>query len=556
MKFNKSEILESKAAVFFKKYWLYITVVAAVIIVAVSSVKLYREEVLDIDPNVQYETQNTLYFASAGIDTLNPIVSKSEDTYYISKLIYNSLFDYDENLGAVCELAESYSVDTEKAYIDIKLKDGIKWQDGTQLTAKDVSFTVDAIQSYGSGGIYYKQASKIYSVNVKDSLNLRIYFRNNYNCSLDDLTFPILPSSKYSYSGKLISDTDGFIPMGTGQYKYSSYQPSKELSLVPNEGYYSTKASNNIIFTILPSKDYASNMMEIQTVSCYADKSSQRKSLVADKELTMYNVVSNDVDFMVFNTSKKIFKNSAMRQAVCYAMDYNEILKSGYMEDGVLSDTLYYPGFLGAAEDSRYYEGDREKARELLKDEGYQDKDLNGRLEDEEGNDIDQIVILVNSNNANRIAAAKILENDLEEVGFSVVTHSVSWDEYNSRIKAKDFDILLTGYEIEASYDLREFFNGKNPWGYMNTEILSKVQELDRIHIAEEYKEAFKEIKELMLEDATYSVLCYKYMGMVCVNSFEMPQLPMFNDIYKNCYTWSWKKEIKTEKAEDSDKSE
>ena len=270
----------------------------------------------------------------------------------------------------------------------------------------------------------------------------------------------------------------------------------------------------------------------------------------------MYNVVSNDVDFMVFNTSKKIFKNSAMRQAVCYAMDYNEILKSGYMEDGVLSDTLYYPGFLGAAEDSRYYEGDREKARELLKDEGYQDKDLNGRLEDEEGNDIDQIVILVNSNNANRIAAAKILENDLEEVGFSVVTHSVSWDEYNSRIKAKDFDILLTGYEIEASYDLREFFNGKSPWGYMNTEILSKVQELDRIHTAEEYKEAFKEIKELMLEDATYSVLCYKYMGMVCVNSFEMPQLPMFNDIYKNCYTWSWKKEIKTEKAEDSDKSE
>ena len=90
----------------------------------------------------------------------------------------------------------------------------------------------------------------------------------------------------------------------------------------------------------------------------------------------------------------------------------------------------------------------------------------------------------------------------------------------------------------------------------MNTEILSKVQELDRIHTAEEYKEVFKEINELMLEDATYSALCYKYMGMVCVNSFEMPQLPMFNDIYKNCYTWSWKKEIKTEKAEDSDKSE
>ena len=110
--------------IFYKKYWLYIVVVIAVIIVAVSSINIYREEVLEIDPDVKMEEQNTLSFASAYIDTLNPIVSKSEDTYYISKLIYNSLFDYTADLNVEGELVESYTVDTEKAYVDITLRSG------------------------------------------------------------------------------------------------------------------------------------------------------------------------------------------------------------------------------------------------------------------------------------------------------------------------------------------------------------------------------------------------------------------------------------------------
>ena len=50
--------------IFYKKYWLYIVVVIAVIIVAVSSINIYREEVLEIDPDVKMEEQNTLSFAS------------------------------------------------------------------------------------------------------------------------------------------------------------------------------------------------------------------------------------------------------------------------------------------------------------------------------------------------------------------------------------------------------------------------------------------------------------------------------------------------------------
>ena len=87
-----------------------------------SSVEIYKEEVLNIDPDIKYEAQDTLYFAAERIDTLNPLISQSEDVYYLSKLLYSSLFAYDENLSAVPELVRSYTVNTERAYIDLKLK--------------------------------------------------------------------------------------------------------------------------------------------------------------------------------------------------------------------------------------------------------------------------------------------------------------------------------------------------------------------------------------------------------------------------------------------------
>ena len=107
---------------FFKKYWLIGVLVLLALGAVFSSVEIYKEEVLNIDPDVKYEEQNTLYFAAERIDTLNPLISQSADVYYLSKLIYSSLFDFDENLSAVPELVDSYTVNTDRAYIDLKLK--------------------------------------------------------------------------------------------------------------------------------------------------------------------------------------------------------------------------------------------------------------------------------------------------------------------------------------------------------------------------------------------------------------------------------------------------
>ena len=109
------KIRKNELFVFLKKYWVGVLAVVLVIGVIVSGVEIYKEEVLNIDPDFEYKEQATVYLSSENIDTLNPVISQSADVYYLSKLIYNSLFDFDEQLNVVPQLAEEYTIDTEKA---------------------------------------------------------------------------------------------------------------------------------------------------------------------------------------------------------------------------------------------------------------------------------------------------------------------------------------------------------------------------------------------------------------------------------------------------------
>ena len=80
----------------------------------------------------------------------------------------------------------------------------------------------------------------------------------------------------------------------------------------------------------------------------------------------MYDMISNDAEFMVFNTKEGPFKDKKMRQATAYAIDVENVLEKGYMGDGVLTDNIYYPGFMGVSDTLNNYQTDLDKSIELM----------------------------------------------------------------------------------------------------------------------------------------------------------------------------------------------
>lgn len=541
MNFSKENFENNKYIELVKKYWIPIAAVLVAILVTISLFSIYKDEVLEIDSNEELENGKNIYLASGKIDTLNPIISVSEDTYYLSKLVYDSLFEYNEEFGLVQGLVSSYSVDTEKAQIVLKLKKNVKWHNGKSFIAKDVKFTIDAVKSYGKKGIYYEKVSKISKVTTKGSDEVTIVFSNKSDCALDNLVFPIVSSQTHSSVRNFLNDTKSFKPIGTGQYQYSAYNYIKELKLIPYKNYSGNTANKDIYVKILPDKSLTYKHLETYGVTCYATNEQNRKNVINDKNYKIYDLVSDDVEFVVFNTKKAPFNTKETRQAVAYGIDTKKVIKDGYMDDAVTSNNLYYPGFLGVTENLDLYNFNMNKASELLKEQGYEDRDSNGILENKDGKNV-EITILVNKNNANRVASAKIISNNLKNIGFNVNVQSLSWDEYTKKIKENKFDILLAGYEMSPDYDLGSFFNGDNLWGYKNDNLLAKASKLEKLYTAEKYTELYSELKNEMLDELPYYTLCYRKMSLVGVEHFKADNIFNFDNIYKYCSTWSWKK--------------
>jgi peptide/nickel transport system substrate-binding protein len=228
-----------------------------------------------------------------------------------------------------------------------------------------------------------------------------------------------------------------------------------------------------------------------------------------------------------------------MRKAVAYAIDEQAVLNNGYMGDGILTDTIYYPDFLGVEDTGNAYEYNTETAKALLRNLGFKDRNNDGVLEDEKGKQL-ILNIAVNKNNAMRLAATRIIAKNLESTGIKVNLSELSWKDYQTAVSSGKYDIIAAGFEINEQYDLREFFNGQNLWKYYNEELLMKANELERLYTSEEYRSIYADLKSDLLEELPYYSLCYRKIGLVGVSGFEAGQVPRFNDYYHNIETWKW----------------
>ena len=137
----------------------------------------------------------------------------------------------------------------------------------------------------------------------------------------------------------------------------------------------------------------------------------------------------------------------------------------------------------------------------------------------------------------------------METLGFDTEVCELSTKKYKAAVASGDYDLLLAGCEMEATYDLREFFNGKNDWGYYNASLFSKSRELERLYSEEDQKAKYSDLKDALLDEMPYYTLCYKKLGLVGISTFAAEQLPTFENIYKNCNTWSWKEIVKDESS-------
>jgi len=253
--------------------------------------------------------------------TLNPIITKDEDAYYINKLIYEGLFEYDHNLTLTNALAESYSYSADGASVSIRLKKGISWHDGEELTARDVKFTIDTLASASASNssIYNDNLRNVQSVRLdsNDPHQLTVYFRENKNNSINNFTFPIIPMHQFRNIDDAKKVDSGFIPIGTGRYRVTDYNELTHITLHGYQGYYKGNIpSNTLKFMIVPEKEQAVNLLDINSISLTFSKEIERETIYTNKDVNVFNFPSNEVEIIGYNINVPALKDKRVRQAI------------------------------------------------------------------------------------------------------------------------------------------------------------------------------------------------------------------------------------------------
>lgn len=494
------------------------------------------------EPEAVFKTANKAYLAMSRVKTLNPFVSKDKDVYYINKLIYNSLFRLDENLLTQNDLAESYTFYKDKKKIMIKIRNGIKWSNGELLTANDVKFSIDTFKkaSYAKLGIYSNQVNNISSVSV-DGDSVVINYINNDDLSLENLTFPIIPKSQFKNINEALKEDEKYIPVGSGPYSVESYNPYSELVLKTNEFYFGLKPENVLIFKVVPNDGETIHLIEPNLITIAYSEKITRDVDFANLDTDIRSFLSNEVDWIGFNMNKVPLTDNKIRQAIAKVIDTKSILESAYYGNGVVCDSIYYPGYLGIKNTGSIFKLDKPDAIKLLEEAGFMDSNNNGVLEDQYGNEF-ILDILVNNNNESRIAAADVIQKNLAGIKIKANITAVDFENYNSLILNGKFDIYIGGSKMAENYDLRSLLKSSsgNPVGYRNTAVDQYLDQLKSGISNEEKIAIYKKIKAILSEEIPYYPLVYKTYGVITSKSFNGEVKPMFNDIYIGAESWSY----------------
>ncbi|MDD4563917.1 MAG: peptide ABC transporter substrate-binding protein [Eubacteriales bacterium] len=492
--------------------------------------------------------------------TLHPIITKDEDAYYINKLIYEGLFEYDQNLTLTNVLAESYSYSADGGTVSIQLKKGILWHDGEELTARDVKFTMDVISgtSASNSTFYNVNLRNVQSVNLDsdDPYRLIVSFKENRNNSMTSFTFPIIPMHRFKNIDDAKKVKAGFIPIGTGRYHVTDYNEISHITLNGYQDYHKGNSpSNTLKFIVVPEKEQAVNLMDINSISLTFSKEIERETIYTNKDVNVVNFPSNEAEIIGYNINAPALKDKRVRQAIAYAINTKQIVESSYYKNGIQNESIYYPNFLGVNSSNITYSYNIDKAKDLLEKAGYLDRDGDGLAEDVNDQTI-TINILVNSENHSRVAAAQIIKENLDQLAIKSYITSRDWDGYNTDLARGNFDIYVGGYQFRENYDLRPLLHTdyNNLIGYSNIVLDNLLNKMESDLSQEERKSTYVQIQEILTDELPYYCLLYKTYGAIASPALKGDILPSFLNLFSGAEKWHLVMEIE-EPEEDKDGS-
>ena len=477
----------------------------------------------------------------SNLDNLNPILSKNKNIQEISKLIYDPLLTITEDFKIENTLVKEWSKVREKQYL-IKLKDNVKWHNGSDFGSRDVKYTIDIIKELENDSIFYPNVNKIENVELIGDNVLKIYLYEDVPFFEYNLTFPIICES--FLGGENIRETErNKIPMGTGMYKINTVDLNKQIELKENPNWWNIENKKSriqkITVKIFSSVSEVYNAYKLGSIDIL---STTKINNIEDNIGTIgYNIresYGREFDYLALNLESDAFSNKEVRQAANYVIDKQDIINGVYDGKYIQADyPLAYGSYLYNKENSDY-EYNPDRAKKILSDNGWEFNDKHWQKKIDNSYVKLKLNLLVNANNNQRVDAANKIKEKFEDIGIQVNVVAVKDKTYDNYVSNKNYDMLLTGVTVGPSPNLNRYFGEGNLANYTNDEAIKILNEVPNIADENTLKDKYNRLQNIYIEDRAYIGLYFNKITTIYSKNLSGTINPTWYNIFYNIETW------------------
>jgi peptide/nickel transport system substrate-binding protein len=423
-------------------------------------------------------------------------------------LCYETLFLFDPLKNEYIPwLAESGQFVSDKVY-EVKLRQGIQWQDGQPLTAADVVYTFELGKL---PGVYYQPLwNWMEKVEAVDDYTVRFTFKEVRYQSWGNYLYNIAIVPKHAWESRSQEDIvsgPNLPPMGTGAYMYETHSEDR-MVWKRNDNWWATKllgrsvAPKYIVDIVNPSNNVALGLF----LKGEMDLSNNFLPGIATLVKGGYGVktwyddapymLSANTAFLFMNTTKKPMDDPAFRKAMAYAVNVDEIVTKVY---GNIVQKANPTGLLPtwgqyvdqAVVDELGFTYNPEQAKKILDQAGYKDVNGDGWREAPDGSKI-ELKIMVPFGWTDWMESIRVVAAGAQAVGINLQPDFPDFGGYWDQLTGGTFDMAINNFGSNLSDTPYTFYawlfrnpieasmpNG-NFGRYNNSEVFALVDELDR----------------------------------------------------------------------------
>ena len=382
--------------------------------------------------NAGGDTNTITVGTTQDIDSMDPATAESAATREILFNVYDGLVKPDTEGNHQPAVASDWTISPDGSVYSFTLRKGVKFHDGTDVTAEDVKYSIERYRDSKTGGSLVSAFEAVDHVDIVDDTHVDVVLSEPNTDFLAYFMIGITPAH--------VDDLDAN-PVGCGPYRYVSRSPLENVVLEKFDDYWDPEGTahiQNVIFKITTNTDSIGMELSGGSIDLFYRLPETQLDQVSD-DFTIYEGTMNLVQALYLNNSVKPFDDVRVRQALAYAIDPQQIMDYVSGGKGVPVGSSMYPAFekYFMPELSDTYAQNLDKARELLAEAGYKDGFT--------------FTIQVSSAHPQHIETCEVIKEQLAAIGVTANIQEIEWNSWLSDVyTGRNFEATVVGLDASA----------------------------------------------------------------------------------------------------------